>query len=134
VANVPSRAATAHSITVPLRRYGLHRPATKEGTDGALFPVRSQWQFDRASEGRFADWLEKLEDDYLCCSNVPFEPKAPYTDFVVLHRAPRHPRPRSKEWKFACRKWKVLHGLRNKYVPLSLLRVLGEGCRMQLVG
>lgn len=34
---MPSRAATAHSITVPLRRYDLHRPATKEGIDGALF-------------------------------------------------------------------------------------------------
>ena len=29
VANVPSRAAIAHSITVPLRPYGLHRSITK---------------------------------------------------------------------------------------------------------
>lgn len=35
---MPSRAATAHSITVPLRHYGLHRSATREGTDGALYP------------------------------------------------------------------------------------------------
>lgn len=37
VANVPSRAAIAHPITAPQRRYGLQRPATKEGTYGALF-------------------------------------------------------------------------------------------------
>jgi hypothetical protein len=55
VANVPSRAATAHSITVPLRRYGLHRPVTKEWTDGALFfPIRSQCQFDTSGERQFA--------------------------------------------------------------------------------
>jgi len=61
VANVPSRAATAHSITVPLQRYELHRPVTKEGTDGALFfPIRSQCQFDKPVERHFAERLEKL--------------------------------------------------------------------------
>jgi hypothetical protein len=55
VANVPARAATAHSITVPLRRYESHGLFTKEGTDGALFPVR----FDTSGERLLSD--EKSE-------------------------------------------------------------------------
>ena len=35
VANVPSLAATAHSITVPLRRYESHGPFAKVASDGA---------------------------------------------------------------------------------------------------
>lgn len=56
VANVPSRAATAHSITVPLRRYG---PLPRKVQMARFFPVRSECQFDTFGKRRFAD--EKSE-------------------------------------------------------------------------
>ncbi len=86
VANVPSRAAIAHSITVPLRRCELQRPVTKEGTD-ALSPFCSQYQFGASGERRFS---ERLEDDYLDWSNVPVRPKALYADLAVLDQPWRH--------------------------------------------
>jgi hypothetical protein len=55
---VPSRAATAHSITVPLRRSTSYWSVTKEGSDACFSPVRSQCQFAASGERRFAERLE----------------------------------------------------------------------------
>ncbi|KJS75059.1 MAG: hypothetical protein JL55_20815 [Pseudomonas sp. BICA1-14] len=67
-----------------------------------FFPVRSQCQFDRPGERRFAERLEKLlEDDYLCWSNAPVGPMARYPDFVVMHS-------RRSSLVFEVKDWKVV--------------------------
>jgi hypothetical protein len=81
-----------------------------------LFPVRSQFQLETFGERQFA---ERLEDDYLCWSNVPIGPSAGYQDFVML----QPPRGVVKGWTLSAIQSRVSTALKteNKSVPFFLV-------------
>lgn len=86
-----------------------------------LFPVRSQFQLETFGERQFA---ERLEDDYLCWSNVPIGPSAGYQDFVMLQ--PR--RGVLKGWTLSAIQSRVSTALKteNRSVPFFRSLSLGD--------